>query len=210
MTIAHKPTRVVTIPPALGGPVMRDGLTKDEYKVLRDAMPTWRDRLICMALRNTGLRINELLKIEERQTSLGVGGPTYILYVQRSKKRGTTEYEPIYISAVLGVQMVEWIRAHKIEPTERIFGNSGSSHGRDKITDRGLRHVFADVGRKSLGRPIMPKELRRLFIQDLVDGGAPIEVAAKMVGHENTQTTQGHYYQLTSDRRQFIGERIEV
>jgi integrase len=189
---------------------MRDGLTKDEYKAFRDAMPTWRDRLICMALRNTGLRINELLKIEERHTSLGYGGPTYIIYVQRSKKRNNIEYEPIYLSAGLGVELVEWIRAHKIEPTERIFGNISSSHGRDKITDRGLRHVFADVGRKVLGRPIMPKELRRLFIQDLVDGGAPIEVAAKMVGHENIRTTQAHYYQLTSDRRQYIGERIEV
>ena len=210
MTLIPRPTGIVTIPPALGGPVMRDGLTKDEYRAFRDAMPTWRDRLICMALRNTGLRINELLAIEERQTSLGVGGPTYILYVQRSKKRGTTEYEPIYISAVLGVQMASWIQVHTIEPTEPIFGNTNSSHTRDKITDRGLRHVFADVGRKTLGRPIMPKELRRLFIQDLIDGGAPIEVAAKMVGHQNTQTTQGHYYQLTSDRRQYIGERIEV
>ena len=163
-----------------------------------------------MALRNTGLRINELLHIEEHQTSLGVEGPTYLLFVQRSKKREETEFVPIYISPDLGVQLVQWIKIHNIKPKERIFGQADDSHNANKISDRGLRHVFAKYGLKALGRPIMPKEFRRLFIQDLIDGGAPIEVAAKMVGHENTATTQKHYYQLTSERRQFIGERIEV
>ena len=209
MTITHRPTGII-IPPALGGPVMRDGLTKDEYRAFRDAMPTWRDRLICMALRNTGLRINELLHIEEHQTTLGVKSPTYLLFVQRSKKREKIEFEPIYISPDLGVQMVDWIRVHRIKPKERVFGQGDREYNTAKITDRGLRHVFAKVGLEVLGRPIMPKEFRRLFIQDLIDGGAPIEVAAKMVGHENTRTTQEHYYQLTSERRQFIGERIEV
>ena len=209
MTITHSPTGII-IPPALGGPVMRDGLTKDEYRAFRDAMPTWRDRLICMALRNTGLRINELLHIEEHQTTLGVKSPTYLLFVQRSKKRENIEFEPIYISPDLGVQMVDWIRVHRIKPKERVFGQGNREYNTAKITDRGLRHVFAKVGLEVLGRPIMPKEFRRLFIQDLIDGGAPIEVAAKMVGHENTRTTQEHYYQLTSERRQFIGERIEV
>jgi len=215
MTIAHRPTGIVTIPPSLGGPVMRDGLTKDEYRVFRDAMPTWRDRLICMALRNTGLRINELLNIEEHQTSLGVDGPTYLLFVQRSKKRDKTEFEPIYISPDLGVQMVDWIRVNHIAPKERIFGQRGRQinpphYNPFQITDRGLRHVFAKAGLEVLGRPIMPKDFRRLFIQDLIDGGAPIEVASKMIGHESTRTTQEHYYQLTSERRQYIGERIEV
>ena len=210
MTIVHRPTGMINIPPALGGPVMRDGLTKDEYRVFRDAMPTWRDRLICMALRNTGLRINELLNIEEHQTSLGVEGPTYLLFIQRTKKRDKTEFEPVYISPDLGVQMVQWIKIHNIQPKDRIFGQRGRQHNTAKITDRGLRHVFAKIGLEVLGRPIMPKEFRRLFIQDLIDGGAPIEVASKMIGHESTRTTQEHYYQLTSERRQFIGERIEV
>ena len=210
MTIVHRPTGVVTIPPALSGPVMRDGLTKDEYRAFKDAMPTWRDRLICMALRNTGLRINELLNIEEHQTSLGVDGPTYILFVQRSKKRDKTEFEYIYISPDLGVQMVQYIKIHGIKSKDRIFGQRGRRRLSNAITDRGLRHVFAKIGREVLGRPIMPKEFRRLFIQDLIDGGVPIEVASKMIGHESTSTTQRHYYQLTSERRQFIGERIEV
>ena len=47
--------------PDLGAPVVQDVLTQAEYESFRDALPTWRDRLIAMLLRNTGLRINEVL-----------------------------------------------------------------------------------------------------------------------------------------------------
>lgn len=40
---------------------MRDVLTWVEYEVFRDALPTWKDRIISIILRNTGLRINEVL-----------------------------------------------------------------------------------------------------------------------------------------------------
>ncbi len=45
-------------------------LTQAEYEAFRDALPNWRDRLICMVLRNTGLRINEVLSIQVRQCRL--------------------------------------------------------------------------------------------------------------------------------------------
>jgi integrase len=214
LTLIHRPTGILTIPPDLGGPVMRDGLTQAEYKAFRDAMPTWRDRLICMALRNTGLRINELLSIEKHETSFtrstGGEGPTYVLFVQRLKKRDKAAFETIYISPDLGVQIADWIRVHKIKPTDRIFGQRDRQYNPAKISDRGVRHCFAKYGLQTLGRPIMPKEFRRLFIQDLIDGGVPIELASRMIGHENTRTTQEHYYHPTQERRRFIGERIEV
>jgi integrase len=39
-----------------------------------------------MVLRNTGLRINELLALEVRHFNLA--GPDFFLYTRRSKKRG--------------------------------------------------------------------------------------------------------------------------
>lgn len=35
----------------------------------------------------------------------------------------------------------------------------------------------------------------------MIDGGIPIAVAAKMVGHDDLRTTQRHYNALTVDRR---------
>ena len=75
-----------------------------------------------MVLRNTGLRVNEVLDMEVRHCMLE--GPDFIIYVQRSKKRRTTEYEPIYINPGLGVQLRDYIKGNAYTMTEPIFGNA--------------------------------------------------------------------------------------
>ncbi len=84
----------------LDAPVATDVLTQTEYEVFRDALPTWRDRLIAMLLRNSGIRVNELLSLEVRHCVLD--GPSFIVYIRRSKKRNATTYQPIYINPGLG------------------------------------------------------------------------------------------------------------
>ena len=94
--------------------------------------------------------------------------------------------------------------------TDQVFGNEGKSRGSNKITARGLRFVFDKAGNASIGRPVRPKEFRSFFVQTMVDGGVPMAMASKMVGHEDIRTTQGHYYALSADRRRVIGEGIPV
>ena len=208
MTLVPRRGEIIPVPPALDAPVVHDGLTQDEYKALRNAMPSHRDRLITMTLRNTGLRIGELLKVEKRHTMLS--GPDYIIYIQRSKKRREVEYEPIYLTPDLGANLSDYIRAHQLREIDKIFGNESSQRSGEAITQRGYDKVLRKTAAAVLGRPVSSKELRKLYIQDMVDGGIPMEVAAKMVGHEDPRTTARHYYGLTADRRKAIGERIEV
>ena len=99
--------------PDLGAPVVQDVLTQVEYEAFRDALPTWRDRLIAMLLRNTGLRINEVLSLMVKECALD--GPTSVIYVRRSKKRRTTEYEPIYINPGLGVQLRDYMKGQQMD-----------------------------------------------------------------------------------------------
>ncbi len=194
--------------PDLGAPVVQDVLTQAEYEAFRDALPTWRDRLLAMVLRNTGIRINEVLALEVRHCKLD--GPTFIVYVQRSKKRNTTSFEPIYINPGLGVQLRDYIKGQQMALTDRVFGNTGTSRGSIKITARGLRFVFEKAGIASIGRAVQPKEFRSFFVQTMVDGGVPMAMASKMVGHEDIRTTQAHYYALSADKRKVIGEGIPV
>ena len=79
-----------------------------------------------------------------------------------------------------------------------------------RITARGLRFVFEKAGIASIGRPVQPKEFRSFFVQTMVDGGVPMAMASKMVGHEAIRTTQDHYYALSAGRRRVIGEGIPV
>ena len=207
--IAYPANRTTTLPRALiGAEIAQDTLTQDEYEAFKAALPSWRDRLICMMLRNTGLRINELLSLPGAHCALE--GPASIIYVQRSKKRRTAEYEPIYINPGLGVQLRDYIKGQQMALTDQVFGNSSTSRGSHKITARGLRFVFEKAGMASIGRPVEPKEFRTFFVQTMVDGGIPLAIAAKMVGHDDIKTTQRHYNALTVDRRRVIGEGIPV
>ena len=210
MTLANRAT---PLPPALvGAEVAQDTLTQDEYEAFKAALPSWRDRLICMMLRNTGLRINELLSLPGAHCALG--GPSYVIHVVRSKKRKgietTTVYEPIYINPGLGVQLRDYIKGNNYTMTEPIFGGGDNQRDVRKITQRGLRFIFEKTGRESIGRPISPKAFRSFFVQTMVDGNVPMAMASKMVGHEDIRTTQAHYYVLSADRRRAIGEGIPV
>ena len=201
MTIIHRNTNLPAIP-MLDAPLMRDTLTQGEYETFRDALTNWRDRLICMVLRNTGLRINEVLGLQVRFCALD--GPSSIIYIQRSKKRGQAETEPIYINPNLGVQLKTYIqvanKGSSLKPTDKVFN----------IKDRALRYAFEKAGIIALGRPVQPKEFRSLFVQTMVDGGVDMATASKMVGHTDIRTTQKHYYTLSAVRRQMIGEGIPV
>ena len=201
MTLARTTTNLPAIP-MLDAPLMRDTLTQGEYETFRDALTNWRDRLICMVLRNTGLRINEVLELQVRFCALD--GPSSIIYIQRSKKRGQAETEPIYINPNLGVQLKTYIqvanKGSSLKPTDKVFN----------IKARGLRTAFEKAGITALGRPVQPKEFRSLFVQTMVDGGVDMATASKMVGHTDIRTTQKHYYTLSAVRRQVIGEGIPV
>ena len=208
MTLAHIEPAINQIAATLDAPVAQDVLTQAEYERFRDALSNWRDRLIAMVLRNTGLRVNEVLGLLVKECALD--GPTSIIYVQRSKKRRQTQYDPIYINPGLGVQLRDYIKGQQMALTDQVFGNAGTSRGSHKITARGLRFVFEKAGIGSIGRPVQPKEFRTFFVQTMVDGGVPMAMASKMVGHEGIRTTQAHYYALSADRRRVIGEGIPV
>ena len=83
MTIQpYNPSRLFT----LDGSVAHDALTQGEYEAFKAALPSWRDRLIAMVLRNTGLRINELLALEVRHCNLA--GPGRISRRQAARELG--------------------------------------------------------------------------------------------------------------------------
>ena len=116
--------KTTRLPPALiGADIAQDTLTQDEYEAFKAALPSWRDRLICMLLRNSGLRINELLSLQGAHC--GLEGPSYVIHVVRSKKRKgietTTVFEPIYLNPGLGVQLRDYIKGNNYTMTEPIF-----------------------------------------------------------------------------------------
>ena len=150
--IAYPDNRTNALPPALiGADIAQDTLTQDEYESFKAALPSWRDRLICMLLRNTGLRINELLKLPAAHCALK--GPTFIVYIERSKKKQTV-YEALYLNPGLGVQLRDYIKGNDYTTAEPIFGGGNNKRDARKITQRGLRFIFEKAGLQAIGRPV--------------------------------------------------------
>ena len=50
--------------------------------------------------------------------------------------------------------------------------------------------MFEKGGWQFIGRKVSLKDFRTLFVQTMVDGGVPMAVASKMVGHGSEYTTQ--------------------
>ena len=178
-------------------PIKAEPLSEFEYQSLKSSMPRWRDVLICKLLRNTGIRIAELLRLEPQHCYLD--GPEFWILVVRGKRRKQPAYEKVWVRPELGVEMRDYIRGNRIA-SGPVFD----------ISARWVQKTFNKAGETSIGRPVHPHELRGLFTRYMIENGVPVEAAAKMLGHEDYRTTQKYYYELTADKRRLIGERMPV
>jgi integrase len=168
-----------------------------EYQEFKARLPQWKYVLAAKTLLNTGLRINEMLRLQVRHFNLR--GPEYWIEVVRSKKRDLRP-EPIWLNPNLGVELRDFIAGGRLSQTARVFS----------FTDRRLRQVFEQAGIAGIGRPVHPHQLRHLFSKTLIDNQVPIEAAAKLLGHTSSRTTEKWYYDLTRAQRKGIGERMAV
>lgn len=192
----------VNLPATAGEMVVAvDPLNHAEYCRVRDSLKTWRYQLLIKCLRATGLRIGELLRLEGRHYELI--GPVYSLLVKRSKTRAKAtkqEYERVFLPPPLGVELHNYVQGNRILAGDRVF----------PITSRAVQYAFTEAGMRAIGRAVHPHEMRKLYEMTLIDGGVPIPAASKLLGHSNIQTTIAHYYDLTTDMRREIGERMPI
>ena len=183
---------------SLSPQVELDPLTQGDYERIKGALKSLRDILLCMTLRATGLRISEVIRVQVEQMERE--GPVVTLLVYRGKKGNKTHWERVYLPPQLGTLLWGYVKGNDMNPGERIF----------KLQRRAVGYIFAKAGRTAIGRPVHPHEFRGLYTKTLIDGGLPVEAAAKMLGHSDIRTTMKHYYDLTQAQREEIQRRIPV
>ena len=200
MTLQRRDPRglIPSGPPVIEGEVVESPLSHADYLALRDAMTNRRDLLLCMTLYATGLRINELLRVTVER--LEKRGPVVWFYFQRSKKAGIPQYEPMPLPASLGVLLWDYVHGQGLTPGQRIF----------KLSDRRVRYIFWDAGKKALGRPAHPHEMRGACARALQAAGVPFEVVAKYLGHTDTRTTLKYYLDLTDEKRLDLARKVPI
>jgi len=185
-------------PLVVEGEVVESPLSHADYLALRDTMTNQRDLLLCMTLYATGLRINELLRVTVER--LEKRGPVVFFYFQRSKKKGIPQYEPMPLPAALGVLLWDYVKGQGLKPGDRMF----------KLSDRRVRYIFWDAGKRAIGRPVHPHEFRGACARALQAAGVPFEVVAKYLGHTDTRTTLKYYLDLTDEKRLELARKVPI
>jgi len=173
-------------------------LTPDEIIQLIEAPSKnkWeekRDRSILETLYSSGLRVSELMGLNQEDVDLFSG---------LVRVRGKGKKERIL---PLGQMALKAIRGYlEFNPSPRIHGGVklplylNRSGGR--LTDRSIRRMILKYTKRiGLNKDISPHTLRHSFATHMLDRGADLRSVQELLGHENLSTTQ-IYTHVTTKR----------
>lgn len=194
---------------------LRQPLSQDDYEKLKISVAEigkWRDTVLVMLLRATGLRISEVLGSRVAKGPLRPGqkgltperigreGPNVYVLVWRGKKKAKDQgWERIYLPPGFASQLEQYIKGNHIGAMDLLF----------PVSRQQVFQLYQKAGRRAIGRPINPHELRALYETHLIQAmGVPLPVASKMLGHKDIKVTMEHYYSVNAEEKKEIQRRI--
>lgn len=156
--------------------VVRKSISDVEFELLKAACSTIRDRAIVCFLMSTGCRISELCSLNRRD----------IDYTQlRCKVLGKGNKERIvYIDTVTAMNLKKYEKDRE-DLSDALFVGKNS----DRLTPGGIRRMLNETAKKAGLKEIHPHKFRRTLATNLIEHGMPIQDVARILGHENLDTT---------------------
>ncbi len=176
-------------------------LSSDELGRLLEAPPAnetlgLRDRAILEVLYSAGLRVSELVGLNEGDIDLAAG-------IVRVRGKGKRErLSPI--GSFAGQAVKKWLRVRRVSPREPegrnapLFVNRSGRRLTTRSVGRMLEKYLALTG---LDRRTTPHTLRHSFATHLLDGGADIRSVQELLGHKSLVTTQIYTHVSTANLR---------
>ena len=156
-----------------------------------------RDRSILETLYSTGIRVSELVGLNQGDADLLSG----LLKIRGKGKK--ERIVPIGEKALHAIRdslesIPAALRRKDTGPQTALFLNRSGS----RLTDRSVRRLIVKYARQiSLKQGISPHTLRHTFATHLLDRGADLRSVQELLGHANLSTTQ-IYTHVTTRRLQ--------
>lgn len=142
-----------------------------------------RDALLILFLLNTGLRLSEALRLELDDLRIDDDGKTIV--VGKDKKRNQ-RFVPLNRTAYRALQ--NWLG---IRPkcNARFIWIAIDERCERALSGRSVQRSVARIGLDAGIQGLSPHVLRHTFGKNLISKGGGIELAAKLLGHSNLQST---------------------
>jgi len=188
-TLRHSPR-----PAAIGSAVEAAGASRLRQRRDTDvtAGRAWlrdRDQAIVEVLYGGGLRVSELVALDDGDVDLAAG-------LARVRGKGKKErLAPIGQTAARAV--ADYLVVRRRRPRERaLFVNRSGGRLTSRSVGRMIEHLARQAG---VGRDVSPHSFRHSFATHLLDRGADLRSVQELLGHASISTTQ-IYTHLTTER----------
>lgn len=162
-----------------------------------------RDRALLETLYAGGLRINELVSLDQNDLDLNAG------FVRVMGKRARERLVPLGTQAINALtHYLKEARLQLLAKTKKKsnFFNNALFLNRwgERLSERGVRKTLDKyVNKISLERRISPHTLRHSFATHLLNAGADLRSVQEMLGHKSLSSTQ-IYTHVTGTRLQQV------
>lgn len=195
--ISSNPTQTVSSPkPAKHVPTF---LSIDEIFSLieqpdKDDILSRRDRAILELMYSCGLRVSEVVGLNEDNLALEEG------MIKVTGKGGKERLLPIGTKAREAIE--NYLRTRnslETKETERDRALFVNRRGGRLTTRSVARMIHKYAGRASFFRPVHPHAIRHTFATHLLDAGADLRAIQELLGHSSLSTTQ-RYTHISIDR----------
>lgn len=153
-----------------------------------------RDRAIIEFLSSTGCRVSEMTGLNREDVDLE--RLECIVHGKGNKER------TVFMSDVAGAAIREYLQGRKDE-CEALFAGRGGK----RLQPGGVRFMLKKLAKEAGVEHVHPHKFRRTRATELTRRGMPIQVVAKILGHEKIDTTMKYLdidnEQMRSDYRRF-------
>ncbi|MBA7618977.1 Tyrosine recombinase XerC [subsurface metagenome] len=163
-----------------------------------------RDYAMALLMLDAGLRVGELVKLQQDDLITNGGVNTVLLISEQIAKRGRQRSIPLSgrIQRSLNSLWKNYWRVYGRDPQYSAFF---SVSPRDPLTTRQVQRIIRAAAVKAIGREIHPHVLRHSFATRLMRTTS-IRVVQELLGHKNLQTTQIYTHPNNLDLRNAIDD----
>ncbi len=178
--------------------VVRDTYSDETLELMRDNCTTLRDLAIVDILASTGMRIGELVNLN--QSDINFAERECIVFGKGSKER------TVYFDARTKIHLQNYLDS-RTDTNPALFVSLSYPYARLMIG--GIERRLRELGDRLNIPKVHPHKFRRTLATTAIDKGMPIEQVQQLLGHQKIDTTM-HYAMVKQQNvklahRKFIG-----